>query len=140
MSEITIWEFPVPSASLSVVGICLVSGRGGTMLRFNYRDIHDGGRPKHGGLRFELVQAASWKPEHSRDGIRGHDRLVEVLGSEWVSEFTGMWGNNPSFRRRGMPRHFAICLDGAGQFDFLAHYYEIMEARDGFDEIYRRPE
>ena len=63
------------------------------------------------------------------------DRLVEVTGSEWASEFARRHQDDPSFRAIGMPKHYAIFLDSYGQLDFLAHSYEVMEARDGFVEV-----
>lgn len=75
-------------------------------------------------LKFKVVLCYSHTSEcFTKSLLNAYDSVVEIKESEWLKELEIM---NVKDFESWKPRHFAIYLDGAGMYQFIAQEFEVI--------------
>jgi len=138
------WEFPVPSTSMHSNYVNLLHQGYYALLYFDYFD-RQRNVVLNSGICFEGVQAVRHTSEKfilagtvDADYVsNARDRLVEYQDSEWVAYFRELDRETADF---WSIRHYGICLDSVGFFEFLASGFKVLETREGSMDGFRIPQ
>jgi|GEM_PF-853311 len=138
------WEFPVASTSMHSGYVNLLFPGAQAFLLFDYYDMKKDA-VFNSGIHFNGVQALRHTCEKfnlsgsHKVGFTSsaYDWLVDYQDSEWVEFFRELDRKTADYWNI---KHYGICLDSVGFFEFLASGFNILETRKGSMDEFRIPQ